>query len=105
MLNSWRIASKASTSSPWPGDKLAPPGAFSPAPISTFAFTHNAGGNITAALKEDGSCWYYEYDAPFGVRRQTQCDAAFHQTAERQPKRHCLSIQSAVAAALCRRTP
>jgi len=26
---------------------------FSPAPISTFAFTHNAGGNITAALKEN----------------------------------------------------
>ena len=59
------------TPSSWRGDKLSPPGAFSPAPISTFAFTHNAGGNITAALKEDGSCWYYEYDAlnrrEFGV--------------------------------------
>ncbi len=31
-------------------------------PIMTFEFTREEAGNPLAAVKEDGSCWYYEYD-------------------------------------------
>ena len=38
-------------------------------PICSFAFTRDANGNILTSLREDDSCWYYDYD---GLQRLTQ---------------------------------
>jgi len=36
--------------------------------VCSFAFTRDPNGNILTSAREDGSCWYYEYD---GVQRLT----------------------------------
>jgi YD repeat-containing protein len=40
-------------------------------PISTWEFSRDSNGNVLSALREDGSCWYYEYD---GLQRLTSAD-------------------------------
>jgi RHS repeat-associated protein len=39
--------------------------------ICSFAFTRDANGNILTSLREDDSCWYYEYD---GLQRLTAAE-------------------------------
>ena len=40
-------------------------------PICSFEFSRDTNGNVLTSLREDGSCWYYDYD---GLQRLTHAE-------------------------------